>query len=108
MRRLRVESARRAAIRVRAIRSGYVDFERTIRCLDRLERLGHRLNSSMINQVVIEVRDSVIEACSPGLRRYPAAHGAYPAGALPEDMTCGNRRVLRTNDASLDGKCVSR
>lgn len=57
--------ARQAAVRVRALRMAYLDFERTMAMLDRLERLGQRLRSPVIVDVVVMVRERCIQACSP-------------------------------------------
>lgn len=56
---LRAVPARQAAVRVRALRMAYANFERTMAMLDRLECLGRRLQSPLIIDVVIMVRERV-------------------------------------------------
>lgn len=63
--RLRPFRARQASARVRAIRNAYTDFDRTLRQLDRIERLGRRLQSAVILDSIVAIRGAVIDACAP-------------------------------------------
>lgn len=68
MPRLRAVQARRATIRVHALTAAYRNFDRTLRLIDRLERLGRRLGSAVVVDLMIEIRGVIIDTCAPRRR----------------------------------------